>query len=458
MKKLFLIPLLCLSLTTAQDLRISVPYTQFTLPNGLNVILHVDRSTPRVSVNTWFLVGSGNEKPGRTGFAHLFEHLMFMGSKNVPTGKFDEWLEAAGADNNGSTTPDRTNYFEDLPSNAMELALFLDSDRMGYLVDAMSPKAVDAQRDVVKNERRQSYENRPYGMASLVIDENLYPPSHPYHWPTIGSMADLSAASYEDVVQFFRTYYAPNNASLSIAGDIDVDKTRALIEKWFADVPRGKPVPLIDAPPAYLSEEKRLAFEDKVQLPRLYMAWLTPAQFKPGDAEFDIVSNLLTGGKNSRLYKRLVYEMQIAQDVSAYQESQKQVSSFQIVSTARAGHTLAEIEKVIQEEIDKLKTEPPSQREVQRAVNQYEASFINRLERIGSFGGKADQLNSYYAATGNPDYFNEDLARYRSIDPRDLTAFVGTYLRNDGRVVLSIVPKDKKELAAPGTFISVEGK
>lgn len=458
MKRLLLIPFLCLSLASAQDLRIDVPYTRFTLPNGLNVILHVDRSTPRVTVNTWFHVGSGSEKPGRTGFAHLFEHLMFMGSKDVPTGKFDEWLEAAGADNNGSTTPDRTNYFEDLPSNALELALFLDSDRMGYLVEAMSPKAVDAQRDIVKNERRQSYENRPYGMASIVIDENLYPAAHPYHWPTIGSMADLSAASFEDVVQFFRTYYAPNNASLSIAGDIDIEKTKALVEKWFDEVPRGKPVPLIDAPPVYLTEEKRLAFEDRVQLPRLYIAWLSPAHLRPGDAELDIAANILTAGKNSRLYKRLVYEMQIAQDVSAYQESQRQVSSFQIVATARSGHTLAEIEKVIQEEIDKLKAEFPAKREVQRAVNQYEASFISRLERIGSFGGKADQLNAYFYATGNPDYFNEDLARYRQVDPGDVTAFVRSYLRDDGRVVLSIVPNGKKELAAPGTFISVEGK
>lgn len=455
MKKFLLLFLVLASIAAAQDLRINVPYTRFTLPNGLDVILHVDRSIPRVAVNTWYHVGSGNEKPGRTGFAHLFEHLMFMGSKDVPTGKFDEWLEAAGADNNGSTTPDRTNYYEDLPSNALELALFLDSDRMGYLVDAMSPQAVDAQRDVVKNERRQSYENRPYGMSSIVIEENLYPPSHPYHWPTIGSMADLSAASYEDVVQFFRTYYAPNNASLSIAGDIDIEKTKQLVEKWFDEVPRGKPVPLIDSPPAYLSEEKRVAFEDRVQLPRLYMAWLSPAQFTPGDAELDILAYVLAGGKNSRLYKRLVYDLQIAQDVTAFQASQKQISSFEIIATARAGHTLTEIEKIIQEEIDKIKKENPSRREVERAVNQYEASFVNRLERVD---GMADQLNGYLTATGDPDYFNEDLARYRAADPDDVSSFARTILRDDGRVVLSVVPMGKKDLAAPGTFISTEGK
>ncbi len=455
MKRLLTFFVFCVSIAYAQDLRINVPYTRFALPNGLDVILHVDRSTPRITVNTWFHVGSGNEKPGRTGFAHLFEHLMFMGSKNVPTGKFDEWLEAAGGNNNGSTTSDRTNYFEDLPSNALELALFLDSDRMGYLVDAMSPKAVDAQRDIVKNERRQSYENRPYGMSSLVIEENLYPPTHPYHWPTIGSMTDLSAASYEDVVQFFRTYYAPNNASLCIAGDIDVEKTKALVMKWFGEVHRGDPVPLIDAPPACLTQEKRIAFEDRVQLPRLYMAWLSPAIFTPGDAELDVLANILSGGKNSRLYKRLVYELQIAQDVYANQASQKQISAFQIVATARTGHSLAEIEKVIQEELDKIKKEFPSKREVERAVNQYESSFISRLERVG---GKANQLNSYFTATGNPDYFNEDLNRYRAVDPDDISACAKTYLRDDGRVVLSIVPRGKKDLAAPGTFISVEGK
>ncbi|MBI5215872.1 MAG: insulinase family protein [Ignavibacteriae bacterium] len=221
MKRLILLLLILSTYIFAQDVRLSVPYTRFTLPNGLNVILHEDHTVPVVSVNVWYHVGSGNEKPGRTGFAHLFEHIMFEGSGNVPEGKFDQWLEGAGGDNNGSTTTDRTNYYENLPSNALELALFLESDRMGFLLDAMSPGKVDGQRDVVKNERRQSYENRPYGLAFPTIMENLYPKDHPYHWPTIGSMEDLSAASYDDVVQFFKTYYVPNNASLVIAGDIE---------------------------------------------------------------------------------------------------------------------------------------------------------------------------------------------------------------------------------------------
>ena len=455
MKRLIIFLLLCTSVLLAQETRIQVPYTRFELPNGLTVLLHVDRTTPTVSVNTWFHVGSGNEKPGRTGFAHLFEHLMFMGSKNVPNGKFDEWLEAVGAQNNGSTNFDRTNYFETLPTNALELALYLDSDRMGFLQDVMTQQALDAQRLVVKNERRQSYENRPYGMANMVLYENLFPAMHSYHWPTIGSMADLSAASLDDVKEFFRTYYAPNNAVLCIVGDIDVEKTKALVTKWYSEIPRGKPVPLIDTPPVFLTEEKRIAFEDKVQLPRLYIAWVTPASLTPGDAELDICSDILAGGKNSRLYKRLVYDLQIAQDVSAYQASQRLISFYVISATARAGHTLSELEKVIQEELNKIKNVPPAVREVQQTANKFEARFIEGLEYTNN---KADKLNGYLYNTGNPDYFNEDLARYRAVDPADVSTIASTYLRDNGRVILSVVPKGKKELAAPGTFISTEGK
>ncbi len=445
MKRVALILVAALSLARAGDTRITVPYTRFTLPNGLDVILHEDHTVPSVSVNIWYHVGSAREKPGRTGFAHLFEHVMFMGSKDVPEGQFDQWLEAAGGDNNASTSTDRTNYFENVPSNALELPLFLESDRMGYLVDAMTPAKLNAQRDVVKNERRQSYENRPYGLASLTLLDNLYPPDHPYHWPTIGSMSDLSAASFDDVVGFFRTYYLPNNASLVIAGDIDPVKTRAEVEHWFSDIKPGKAVPPQPAPVAYLAAEKRVVLEDKVQLPRLYMAWLTPAGYTPGDAELDLLASVLAGGKNSRLYRRLVYEMQIAQDVSAYQASSKLASTFNIIATARSGHTLTELERVIQEEINKVKKEPPSARELGRAVNQYEASFLDRLENLGS---KADLLNNYVSNTGNPDYFNEDLARYKAIDPAAVQAMANTWLRDDGRVVLSIVPTGKKDLAA----------
>ncbi|HAP35812.1 MAG TPA: insulinase family protein [Bacteroidetes bacterium] len=456
MRKIFFLMLIISAAMFAQSVRISVPYERFTLKNGLNVILHVDRTTPTVTVNTWYHVGSGYEKPGRTGFAHLFEHLMFEGSKNVPEGKFDEWLEAAGGNNNGSTNNDRTNYYEDIPSNALELALFLDSDRLGYLLDPMTEETVNGQRDVVKNERRQSYENRPYGMADIMIDDALFPQGHPYRWPTIGSMADLSAASLEDVKEFFRTYYIPNNSSLSIAGDIDIAKTKALVEKWFNEIPAGKPVQPQERTIPVLNEEKRMTIEDRVQLPRLFMAWISPASLTPGDAELDLLSSVLAGGKNSRLYKKLVYDLQIAQDVSAYQQSQRIISEFVVVATARAGHTLAELETAIQEEIAKVKNEAPTKRELDRARNQYEASFLNRLESIN---GKADLLNNYLYSTGNPDYFNEDLARYYAVDPQDVTTIANTYLKDNGRVVLSVVPKGKIELAAQNSpVVSTEGK
>ena len=424
--------------------RLTVPYTEFTLANGLHVILHRDTSVPTVSVNVWYHVGSGSEKPGRTGFAHLFEHLMFEGSKNVPEGAFDSWLEAAGGNNNGSTNNDRTNYFIDIPSSALELALFVESDRMGYLLDTMTPARVDGQRDVVKNERRQSYENQPYGRAFLTLFELLYPKNHPYSWPTIGSMEDLTAASRDDVAEFFKTYYAPNNASLVIAGDIEIEQTRKLVEKWFSEIPRGPAVPAIAAPAAALTEVKKHTLPDRVQLPRLYLAWHTPAVFEPGDAAMDIAASLLTGGKNARLYRRLVYDMQIAQDVTAFQQSQGLGSVFLVVATARPGQTLEKIQAVIDEELDKLRAAPADTREMARALNQIEANFYRGMERAGGFGGKADQLNAYYTRTGMPDFFEEDLSRYRALSADDIRSAISRYLSKDKRVELSIVPETKQ--------------
>ena len=427
---------------------INVPYTQFRLGNGLNVILHEDHTTPLVSVNVWYHVGSGREVPGRTGFAHLFEHIMFEGSAHVPEGMFDVWLEAAGGYSNGSTSEDRTNYWENVPSNALELALFLEADRMGYLLEVVSPEQVDGQRDVVKNERRQSYENRPYGLVWDKFPGLLFPPDHPYSWPVIGSMEDLSAASHEDVTNFFRQFYGPNNASIAIAGDIDVEATKALVEKWFGHIPTGPAVPPPTISEASLAAEKRLVLEDQVQLPRLYMAWVTPPFYQQGDAEMDLLSSILSNGKNSRLYKRLVFDLQIAQDVTTFQASQKLASNFFIIATARSGHTLAELEAVIQEELDLIKATAPSQRELQRAVNQYEAGFLRRLERPGGFGGKADQLNQYYYYTGDPGYFSKDLARYKAVSATDLSIAAQAYLRDDGRVIISVVPEGKTDLAA----------
>jgi len=423
--------------------KIELQYTQFTLPNGLRVILHEDHSVPMVSVNMWYHVGSARERAGRTGFAHLFEHLMFMGSGHVKPGEFDQWLESAGGDNNGSTTNDRTNYWINVPANSLELALFLESDRMGYLLDTMTPKTVDAQRDVVKNERRQSVENRPYGTAGVVLDEMLYPDGHPYHWPVIGYMDDLTAASYDDVVAFFKKYYAPSNASLVVAGDLETAAARRLIEKWFGDVKAGAVLEPMTMPGVALTGVKKKTITDRVQLPRLYLAWLTPRQFEPGDAALDAVAAVLAGGKNSRLFKRLVYDMQIAQDVSAFQGSQSLSSSFQIIATPQPGHTVAELQKVIDEELQRLQREPPTARELERSVNQVEASFYDRMERVGGFGGKADQLNAYYTSTGDPDWFNEDLARYRALSVGDVSAAAAQFLPLDKRVELIVEPEKK---------------
>jgi zinc protease len=428
--------------------RLSVPYEMFRLPNGLTVIVHEDRSAPIVSVNTWYHVGSGRETPGRTGFAHLFEHLMFEGSKNVPEGAFDRWLEAVGGDNNGSTSNDRTNYWENAPANALEVPLFLESDRMGFLLDTMSPERVDGQRDVVKNERRQGVENQPYGRVEDLLPPALFPKDHPYSWPVIGSMVDLSAASHQDVVDFFKKWYGPANAVLVVAGDVDAQEVRRLAEKWFGDVPAGEPAEPYAPRPVVLREEKRLVLEDDVQLPRLYVSWVTPHAFAPGDAALDAVAGVLAAGKNSRLYRRLVYELQVAQDVAAYQGSAALASTFQVTVTARSGHALPEILRLVDEEIARLAQEPPAERELVRFLNQTEAGFYNRLERVGGFGGKADQLNAYYFATGNPDFFEEDLARYRALSPSDVQAAASRWL-GPGRVIVSVVPRGKKDLAVP---------
>jgi len=432
------------SVAAAAD-RLEVPYQMHRLANGLTVIIHEDHSVPLAAVNVWYHVGSARERTGRTGLAHLFEHLMFEGSKNVPEGAFDRWLEAVGGSGNASTTQDRTNYWQDLPANALELALFLESDRMAHLLDTMTPARVDGQRDIVKNERRQRLENTPYGMADLHLDEALYPEGHPYRWPVIGSMEDLSAASHEDIADFFRRWYAPGNASLVVAGDVDSADVRRLVDKWFGDVPAGAPVPRMGTQPVVLAAEKRIAYEDQVQLPRLYLRWPTPPHLSPADAALDAVGDVLAGGKNSRLYRRLVYELQVAQEVYAYHASATIGSAFDIVVTARAGHTLAEMQALVDEELARLRGAPPTARELERFRNQREASFLSQLESLGG-AGKADQLNSYYFAAGNPDYFEEDLARYRALSPGDVQAAAQKHL-GAGRVALSVVPQGHVELA-----------
>ena len=432
---------------SAQSLR--VPYTSFTLSNGLQVLLHEDHSVPVVAVNTWYHVGSSDERPGRTGFAHLFEHIMFMGSEHVPTGEFDRLLEAAGADNNGSTTEDRTNYYEDGPANALPLMLYLDSDRLGFLLPEITADKVDLQRGVVQNERRQSYENRPYGLAQENIVDRLYPPTHPYHWPVIGSMQDLQAATLDDVRRFFQTYYTPNNATIAIAGDITPADARALVERYFGDIPRGPAVSRTPVPPVHLTADVAAVLEDRVQLPRVYDAWHTVKAFAEDDAVLDVVANVLAGGRSSRLYRRLVYDMQIATDVAAFQDGTRLDGKFEIFATARPGHELGELQRVIDEELRKLADQGPTPREIERARNTFEAEFLSRMERVGGFGGKADQLNFYNYFVGTPDYFQKDLDRYGRVRAAALQRVVKTYLTGAHRVVLSVVPQGKRELAVP---------
>jgi zinc protease len=432
-------------LSAQQATKVSAPYEMFKLPNGLTVILHEDHSVPMVAVNVWYHVGSAREKFGRTGFAHLFEHILFEGSKNVKEGDFDNLLEAAGGNNNGSTTEDRTNYYESLPSNSLDLALFLESDRMGFLLDVVTPQLVDGQRDVVKNERRQSYENAPYGMSQVRINELMYPKTHPYYWPVIGYMEDLTAATHDDVKEFFTKYYAPGNASLVIAGDINPAEVKKKVAHWFSDVKPGAHLPPIEAPPVEMTSVIKETMTDNVQLPRLTLAWHSPAHFRAGDAELDVLANVLAGGKNSRLYKRLVYELQLAQDVSAFQASSALTSQFMIVATARPStdppdQVLGRIKTIIDEELEKVKAAPPDLREVQRSLNGIESGFLNSMQQSAS---KADQMNAYFFATGNPDYFAEDLARYMSLQPNDIQAAARKWLPVDRRLEMSVHPKGK---------------
>ena len=340
-----------------------VPFEKYTLPNGLEVILSQNQRLPMVAVNLWYHVGPANEEPGRTGFAHLFEHMMFQSSKHVPEDSHIQLLEAAGASNlNGTTDFDRTNYFETVPANQLELALWLESDRMGYLLEKVDQPALSNQQDVVRNERRQSVENRPYGLAQEALVQSLFPKWHPYYGNVIGSHEDIQAVNLDDVNRFFRQYYAPNNASLAIVGDIDVGRTKTLVEKYFGTLKRGPAVPPVEAETPRITSERRRVVYARVELPRVSMAWLSPPIFEPGDADADIAASVLGAGRSSRLYKKLVYEDQIAQDVSVRQESLMLGSIFQIQATARPGHTAEELEKAIDAELAALKMRAPALR------------------------------------------------------------------------------------------------
>jgi zinc protease len=427
---------------------VKIPFTKQTLPNGLDVIVHEDHHAPLVAVSVWYHVGSKNERPGRTGFAHLFEHLMFEGSAHQPHGYFEP-LQQAGAAVNGSTSADRTNYWEVVPADAAELAVWMEADRMGWLLPALTDARFNTQREVVLNERRQNYENRPYGLAQFALHEALYPSAHPYRWPTIGDPADLRAAGLDDVRDFFVRFYHPANASLAIAGDIETAEALRLASRWFAEIPAGPSVGPVHAP-AVAPGGPRIVLEDRIELPRLYLAWPTPPLFAPGDAALDLLGDVLANGRASRLYRRLLHDERATVDVAASQGSRELGSAFQVVATAAPGRSLEAIEAVIGEELRRIAADGPTEEELERGRRQAEASFVYRLQTLGGFGGRADQLNAYNVYRGTPDYVNEDLQRYLDADAGDL-AEAARLLDPQGATALSVVPAGQTDRALPGS-------
>ncbi len=418
-----------------------INFEKYTLPNGLQVILHIDKKLPVVHVNQWYHVGSKNEKIGRTGFAHLFEHIMFQGSKNA-TGEYFSFVEKLGAnDANGTTNNDRTNYFATVPSGNLEYLLWVESDRLATLADALTKDKLDNQRDVVKNERRQGLENQPYGRAFKLLDENLFPAGHPYSWTVIGSHEDLTAASLDDVKEFFRTYYTPNNLSLVIAGDFDPAEAKRLVEKYFGGIPAG---PALDRPKWWIPKldgEKIVEAYDRVPQERVYVAWPSPPFFQAGDAELDLAASILTDGLSARLNKILVYDRQLCTDVSSFQLSREISGAFVVIATARPGVSLAQIEPVIAEEISRLAKTAPSVEELNRAKVKWEFQFVTGLERIGGFGGKADRLNQYNTMWDNPGRFEEDLARYRNATAEGVRDTVAKWLNTNNRLLVRFHPE-----------------
>jgi zinc protease len=424
---------------------LAVRHEKIRLANGFELILVEDHRLPLVAFNLWVHAGPRNEAPGQTGFAHLFEHLMFAGTRHIPRGQMDKIVDAAGGtDSNGTTDFDRTNYFFTLPSNQLELGLWLKSDMLGYMIDEVDSVALANQQDVVRNERRQSVENRPYGIVDEAVFQALFPKDHPYHAMVIGSHADIQSIRLADVKAFARSYYRPNNATLVLAGDFDPAQARKLVEKYFGPLKAGAPVPEVKVAQPRILEEKRLTVTDRIELPRITMAWHSPAVFQPGDAELDMASHILGGGKSSRLYKTLVYDKQLAQSVQVQQSSASLGSVFSIEVVARPGKSLDEIEAIINAEVNALAATPPSEAELQRARAAVETGLLSRLEKVSTL---ADQINYYNQLAGDPGYIGKDLARYQALTPAQVSATVAAQLRPHARVVVMAQPGEQ-QLAA----------
>ncbi|QSQ21466.1 insulinase family protein [Pyxidicoccus parkwayensis] len=426
---------------------LAIPYEKYTLPNGLEVILSVDRKLPIVAVNVWYHVGAYNEQPGRTGFAHLFEHMMFQGSKHVADDVHISLLEQiGGTDLNGTTSFDRTNYFETVPSNHLETALWLESDRMGFLLDALTQEKLDTQREVVKNERREGTETAPYGVAREKAWHALFPLPHPYHGDVIGSMADLNAATVDDVKGFFRQWYAPSNATLTIVGDFDVEKTKALVEKYFGSLPSHPKPARPDVAPVKLTSPVVIREEEHVaKLPLLSIQWLTPAYLEEGDATADVLATALSTGKASRLYRRLVLEKQLAQSVSASQQSQGGQSVFTVDVVAAPGVSTDTLLKEVDAVLDEVRKKGITQEEIDRARTRYDTRMLAGLQAVGGSGGKADVLQSYNHFVGDPGYVAKDLARYEKVTPESVKQFARDTLNPNARVILHAVPPARQQ-------------
>jgi zinc protease len=416
-------------------------YSKYSLDNGLEVILHQNRSLPLVAVNLWYKVGSAQEVIGKTGIAHLFEHMMFQGSENVAKEMHFKYIQEAGGMLNGSTSIDRTNYYEKLPSNFLELALWLESDRMGYFLQTLDQEKLDNQKDVVYNERLERYDNQPYGLAWELLIKNLYPKDHPYSWSTIGSAEDIKNFNLNDVTDFFSRFYSPNNASLVIAGSFDPEETRLLVEKYFGEIKPGNLIEPLSVNGKVLNENKIIYHEDNVQLDRIYLAWLTTTAYSEDDAALDILSDILTGSKNSRLYKSLVFEKEIAQEVSAFQFSGKCAGHFTIVATAKPGVKLDDLKTEIHKEISKLKTGGVSDNELIRSKTGIKAGFVFSLQNLESI---ADHLNSYNFYLDEPNSFAYDLDRYDKVEGKRLSEIADKYL-SAPYVELRIIPKNKNK-------------
>ncbi|NMO20314.1 insulinase family protein [Pyxidicoccus fallax] len=426
---------------------LAISHEKYTLPNGLEVILSVDRKLPVVAVNIWYHVGAYHEQPGRTGFAHLFEHMMFQGSKNVADDVHISMLEQiGGTDLNGTTNFDRTNYFETVPSNHLETALWLESDRMGFLLDALTAEKLDNQREVVKNERRQGVETAPYGLAREKAWHALFPLPHPYHGDVIGSMEDLNAATLDDVKSFFRTWYSPSNATLTIVGDFDVEKTKALVQKYFGTLP-GTPKPATpQVQPVKLTAPVVIRHEERVaQLPLLTIQWHSPAYLQEGDATADVLATALATGRASRLYRRLVLEKQLAQSVEATQQSQGAQSVFGIQVVARPGVSTDTLLKEVDAVLEEVRRNGVTAEEIQRARTRFDTRMLAGLQAVGGFGGKADVLQSYNHFVGDPNYIAKDLARYETVTPQAVKQFARDMLPNNARVILHAVPPARRQ-------------